>query len=126
MNKEFVSYEIGMKLKELGFDMMCIGSYTNVKKFNFTGGNMYRVTSYPDDKPEFCIAPLWQQAFEWFRVQQNLLGVVDYDETTKKYYFFINTMDGEEINFSRDFETYDDAQLRCLEKLIEYSKSTHE
>ena len=121
MNRHFVPYKIGLKLKDLGFDMACLASYSKEDEFNFTTGSyMYKVTP---SEPEFCIVPLWQQAFQWFRERHNLMGVPDYDETTKKYYYFINTMDSGEVNFSKDYPSFDEAQLACLEKLIEYVKS---
>ena len=63
---EFCSYEVSKALYELGYDYASLGSYTDPKTFNLTeGGLMYRVISFPPDNPDFCLAPLRQQAFQW-------------------------------------------------------------
>ena len=70
MNKEFVKYEQALALKELGFDEPCIGYYDE-------GGNLYT------EMVEVLKAPLYQQAFRWFRENHGLYNemLVDDDKT---------------------------------------------
>ena len=63
MNKEFVKYEEALALKDLGFDYTGLASYSDNDTFNI--GGFYYKTTPCDDK--ICIAPLYQQAFKWFR-----------------------------------------------------------
>lgn len=124
MNKEFVTYEIAKELKDLGFDEPCIGSYSNKKTFNFTkGGLMYKTTPC---EPEFCIAPLWQQAFRWFRDKHSLIAVPLYIGGDYRYYDILINDDatGEEIEYDQMLiPKYEEAELACLEILIEIVKN---
>ena len=63
MEKEFAPYELAVKLKELGFDEPCFGYYRIDEKF-------MALTNYHEnynDSDSRISAPLWQQAFDWFR-----------------------------------------------------------
>ena len=59
MQKQFVTYEIAKKLKELGFDEECFGYYSYSKKLFL--GNGKDAYNYKD----IISAPLWQQAIDW-------------------------------------------------------------
>jgi hypothetical protein len=101
MNKEFIPYEQALELKELGF-----------KKDN-DFGLLYK----GDDIPSI----LYQQAFRWFREKYELCGIpsplgyeiLDKDHPTA-YWGCIK----EEI-----LESYEEAELACLKKLIEIVKN---
>lgn len=61
MKEQFVTYEIALKLKELGFDKFCFGLYKN-KKF-YRDYDTFQWDNFSD-----CIkTPLWQQVIDWFR-----------------------------------------------------------
>ena len=74
MGNQFVTYEIALKLKELGFNEKCFGFYRNSE---ICGVNIwdrdhdqFHVISQENISSatyEFILAPLWQQAFEFFR-----------------------------------------------------------
>jgi hypothetical protein len=81
MEKEFVSYEIALALKELGFDEPCFGFYklkhsnvyyntivqTQIHKFrNNSDLNLY------SDLKEKIAAPLKQQVFNWLYEKLNI------------------------------------------------------
>jgi hypothetical protein len=122
MNQEFVPYEIVKELKEMGFDEDCIAFYFYVKTPMLTLCEPELFEKLKKGNLVLLKAPLWQQAFKWFRNKHNLLGVVDYDETDKKFYYFINTMKNDEVNWSKNFDFYEEAELECLKKLIEIIK----
>jgi hypothetical protein len=71
MNKEFVTYEIALALKELGFDEPCFGYYytLNGKDWKFAEkGEYYRLDDEINIGGKFSLlAPLYQQAFRWLR-----------------------------------------------------------
>lgn len=64
MNNQFVTYEIALKMKELGFDEECLGNYGEKSKdlFIFPDSQLKRLT---------IKAPLWQQAIDWLREKYN-------------------------------------------------------
>ena len=76
MKKEFVTYEIDLKLKELGFDEECIGVFDRNGKIsgidfidisNLQGINYSCIShNYP------ILAPLYQQAIDWIREKYNI------------------------------------------------------
>jgi hypothetical protein len=117
MEKEFVSYEQAVALRELGFDEMCFGFYSSpvlelmhCKNFEPWMGN------------GVVTAPLKQQVFRWFREKYNLscyiaehLHFVE-DYTKWKcviYYIYYPEL---------IFDTYEEAENACIDKLIELSK----
>ena len=62
--KEFVPYEIALRMKQLEFDEPCMGCYRLDKMF------LFGRTS--DNTSTWTLAPLFQQAFRWFREKYNL------------------------------------------------------
>jgi hypothetical protein len=64
MEKEFVSYEIALALKELGFDEPCLMVYNYKKQVILNNKIPYKErTNQPN--PYLCTAPLKQQVFRW-------------------------------------------------------------
>ena len=112
MEKEFVPYELALDLKELGMDL---GWYNYL---NF----------YDSSTKEFCFvmkdvpAPLYQQAFRWFREKYNLFGQVN----IRTYYIYEISNDGITIKMVSQYDkllnTYEEAELACLKKMIEIVK----
>ena len=78
MENQFVTYEIALKLKELGFDEKCVASYYTYDIKNFSKGKYdYRGKFEFDYSTEdqyivnsnetyYVSAPLWQQVIDWF------------------------------------------------------------
>jgi hypothetical protein len=110
MNKEFAPYKPSLALKELGFDEPCFGWYS--KDGTFYEGKM---TIHQG----LLSAPLYQQAFRFFRENHDLyINVTRYnDEGEDKFLYYIDSGDVEE-----EFNTYEEAELACLIKLIEIVK----
>jgi hypothetical protein len=71
MKEEFVTYLIALALKELGFDKPCFGyyGYNGVIKFPSIN-NGYEL--WIKNTPSNAIAPLWQDAIDFFREKYNL------------------------------------------------------
>jgi hypothetical protein len=121
MEKEFVSYEQALALKELGFDEPCIGYYYNGKLcFDSPGVNL---TGPSGEQP----LPLYQQAFRWFRNKHDKYGVVNIDLSNnlkdKIFVYMVEDKLGYIIDRSEEYNTYEEAELACLEKLIELVKT---
>jgi len=127
MEKEFVSYEIALALKELGFDEPCFGYYDIDKGYS----NGYAFC-YSDVKSQFkngCSAPLYQQVFRWFLKKHNLYAVII--PTITMYWTFVTMTvveDMVEVPPYNNVKAYDysikeEAELACLLKLIELVKN---
>jgi len=121
MSKEFVSYDIALAMKELGFDKKCFKSYQIVKA-GLDGQEYIELMDVAyDDFIDLCHAPLYQQAFRWFREKYNLVAEIQapdgkkgkWNPTIHKAYGFGNYYD------NNGFNTYEEAELACLKKLIE-------
>lgn len=124
MNKEFVPYELALKLKELGFDETCFG-YWNIDPY--LPNPTFNLVK-PFDH-EWCIpAPLYQQAFRWFRekygLQHDITLTVDGSNQLVGFYILIHKLDpllNEDQSIELEVNTTDreEAELECLTKLIE-------
>jgi hypothetical protein len=122
MNKEFISYEQALELKELGFDEPCLGKfYYNHLEI---GGN-WRNDDFKEDPDIFISAPLYQQAFRWFR--ENCDWPI---ETWIQPYLSINPRTYEGLYWRRGetesvgiYAIYEEAELACLNRLIEITKT---
>jgi hypothetical protein len=121
MEKEFIPYEQALALKELGFDESCFAIYD--KKILKSLGAMQRKNStYPD----IITAPLYQQAFRWFREKYNLFGY-SYPNDYQMYgYRIVELKSSENKELIYDWgtlNTHEEAELECLKKLIEIIKN---
>jgi hypothetical protein len=122
MNKEFVPYEQALELKELGFDEPCFKFWFLEKgKENFELINSATTGAFFGVQFK---APLYQQTFRWFREKYNLYAAIypikqhwecDVRHTNKDVNSSMFTWDN---NF-----TYEEAELACLNKLIQIVKN---
>ena len=146
MNKEFVSYEQALALRELGFDEPCFTSYDDEgdlrNPFDYSNSEYDHNRSYIGDTKnfvhnseltienfignkdlytQFIAAPLYQQAFRWFREKYNLFGQINI------HTYFIYDISNDELNTIKQYykstKTYEESELECLNKLIEIVKS---
>ena len=79
MKEQFVTYEIALKLKELGFDEECLAIYTHNNDFYkkgtfflnhphpFTIEELTPIVQDVRESTVYILAPLWQQVIDWFR-----------------------------------------------------------
>jgi len=114
MEKEFIPYELALRMKQLGFNEPCLAFYGDENDFSMDSSRK----NNPFRKTE-CVAPLYQQAFRWFREKNDLYYTI---EGSKKYGFaffiYYENDDKDELK-SKEYFTYEEADLACLEKLIE-------
>jgi hypothetical protein len=127
MNKEFIPYKEAKILKKLGFDEPCFSVYYDTKEFKSYTGEWLDYNSKFNNKG-IISAPLFQQAFKWFRDKHNLRSLIDTYAQDKENdfvsFYTIKSGNGydKEPFFSGTFDTYEIAELACLKKLIEMSK----
>jgi hypothetical protein len=122
--QEFIPYEQALELKELGFDELSLDAY-----YKTTDGGVSLVR-FPDEERQINYpferipAPLYQQAFRWFREKYELIFHIECD-----YNSFLGYKDGYIPIYSlypyiHDcYKTYEEAELACLKKLIEIVKN---
>lgn len=136
MEKELVTFEQALALKELGFDDECI--FVNlIENGKFAG--IYTPTDYndfPEQREIEINVPLKQQVFRWFREKYN------YDISVRGASFRANwvigvpllinndSKDGYPLVISWDYKTsdgmkvltYEEAENACIDKLIQIAK----
>ena len=134
MKQEFITYQQALELKELGFDEPCFGWFrSTLIPSNFTEFFLeteFGMNESPSDwvnsnfLDEACSAPLYQQAFRWFREKYNYNHSIVFTKHpfgTNEYQYMILLEDGEYVE--TNFKTYEEAELDCLIKLIEIVKT---
>jgi hypothetical protein len=132
MKKEFCTYEQALALKELGFDEPCFTRY-------YESGKLADSLSYLHHNYFGQVnAPLYQQAFRWFREKYNLYSEINLDSYKEPYSLKVtikhlddtNTfVDKEYYPYSNgigdiDNKKYEEAESACLDKLIEIVRNT--
>lgn len=109
MREQFVTYEIALKLKELGFDKECLAIYTHNNE-HYSAGTFFLHTPHPftieELTPEvqdvresavYILAPLWQQVIDWFREKYYIhIEIRNYQEYQKDNYAYA-------LNFTKDY-----------------------
>jgi hypothetical protein len=99
MDRERVNDEQALKLQTLGFNEECM-FYLGIKQ------------QIP--------IPFKQQVFRWFRENYNLLSLVFKDEI---HYWFEIERDIYQECISKEFDSYEEAEQACIDKLIEIVKN---
>jgi hypothetical protein len=128
MEKEFIPYELALELKELGFDEPCFGRYIydgRGKEWFLVQNQQTKSASviFEGDRSVDGIsvaAPLYQQAFRWFREKYKLDNWV-YKSRDYAYFYSI-LRDSRYLSANVEFISYEEAELECLKKLIEIVK----
>jgi hypothetical protein len=115
MDKEFVTYEQALALKELGFDEMCFGFYSNPKV-----ELMHCRNREPWMGNAVVAAPLKQQVFRWFREKHDLY--VELGHSPRIGYYYNIFMSSENISKCNDHMTYEKTENACIDKLIDLVK----
>ena len=128
MKQEFVTYEQALALKKLGFDMP-VNWFVSVNDVDeIWEGGEYNWNGYTEDKN--ISLPLKQQVFRWFRNKHNILATV-YSNASGYLYEWHDAIGGthrgwseyEGPNDSGVWDSYEEAESACIDKLIELVKS---
>jgi len=131
MQNEFLPYDRALKLKEFGFDEPCFVLYkaSNNNQLAYAPHGITTNSQLSQGDSSNIAAPLFQQAFRWFREKYGLLTYVgsrtlDNGDTiyipngrtipdTVKNGFIVDN-----LTYVTK-KTYEEAELACLDKLIE-------
>ena len=150
-NKDFITYEQASALKELGFDEPCIYAWCNKGGWNkyqmvkepivqvlrtdgnpfgqYFNGKNWNVEFSPNKNQIQCSAPTYSQAFRFFREKYNILANV-YSNASGYLFEWHDSIGGthrgwsdyEGPNDSGVWDTYEEAETKCLDKLIQIVK----
>ena len=108
MKKEFVPYKLALRMKQLGFDERCIMHWWKGKLSYYQMG---------DFSPTHTSAPTFSQAFRWFRKEHNLKFHIKEDVWNN--WCSLKMIRHDDYISIGEYKTYEEAELACLEKLIE-------
>ena len=141
LQKEFIPYDRALRIKALGFDEPCLAFYNGkhldlgVWDWEYPAGEKRRnIGQCPS-------APTFSAAFRWFREKYNLDGEatrynithstakilgIDIAKIKHVYVPIINGEDFPELEDMLYFLLKEEAELACLDKLIEIAESKSE
>jgi hypothetical protein len=139
MTNEFCTYEQALALKELGFDKPCFSYY------NPNGVFMWKIMCSDEDNDHtlsikdimehkaegYVECPLKQQAFKFFREKHGSHSHISKYKDNNFYHYdiFVDEVDedGDECYETYPcndlYNTYEEAEEACLDKLIEIAKN---
>jgi hypothetical protein len=120
MEKEFVSYEMALALKELEFDEPCFTYYYNISGKLRTGivVNIHNAWTYTGTKKlGITLAPTLSQAFRFFREKYRLEGAIY--RLNFKWASQVFNIETSTYCFKHElFEKYEEAEIHSLQKMI--------
>ena len=129
MEREFVSYEQAVALKELGFNVECIAYYNVDPYLGRPCFNMVKPFEH-----EWCVAaPLKQQVFRWFREKYNLSPIIWSAKINQVFYGYdIIHIKKQKLVINNtelgggdcDYSIYEEAENACIDKLLELAKQS--
>lgn len=117
MEKEFCTYNQALRLKALGFNEPCfsfyMGGFKELGKIKYVNPSNVAETN--------VLAPTFSQVFRWFREKYNLIAEFNWHFPSKCYATSIYPND-----FYLQTKNYEEAELACLDKLLEIVESKSE
>lgn len=113
MQNQFVTYEIALKLKELGFREDCLYYFDS---FKYTGSSSAFWDNY--NKSELLISkPLYQQVIDWLREEHGIHVIIN---KTYGYVLLLNKRNPiGKNNIGNYYKAREQAILKALELIIE-------
>lgn len=124
MEKNFVPFELAVKLKELGFHEECFARWFKVGEEKPI--LLYNTVPSSENGDIITIAPLFQQAFNWAR-EKGIAFHIEPDNDwgcgyIRGYIPFVADKNNEReqpIYVDGDCMDYEQARIICLKKIIE-------
>jgi hypothetical protein len=110
MNKEFIPYEQALELKELGFNEDCLAWY-NIDELKINETKL----KYLENTTMCALAPLYQQAFRWFREKYNFTYSVGKTNISVVHY-------GPTTQLLQNNDSYEAAELAAIKWFIDVAK----
>jgi hypothetical protein len=109
MEKEFVTIDLALRMKQLGFDESCFGRYYYKESYPMLNPNsgetelVFQFGQYVKQTEVTILAPLYQQAFDFFEEKYFLSGEIQkqapYQKVTKPYWWYmIQDVNGDDLS----------------------------
>jgi hypothetical protein len=126
----FVPYEQALRLKELGFDELCLKEYHNQKLLPAFNSDLSNNSTLDQFFDSVISAPLISQAFKFFEDKFQAYASIVIDKTTvPKYAFEIDQFVGNDLSISEwywkpqilsenVYRTRPEAEIECINQLI--------
>jgi hypothetical protein len=130
IEREFIPYDRALALKELGFDEECLGWYPNDNlPLSLNGAFIGKPSSV--SYKLLALAPLYQQAFRWFREKYDIevKPMIIVQGNDKYYNLSIIKPLNDSYTITNEYKrlnTYEEAELACIDKLIQLIKEAKE
>jgi hypothetical protein len=134
MEKEFVPYELALRMKTLGFDEPCFAYQIKyqkpiiqikVKNSKLEKQALIYRNTYKGVSPIKITLPTFSQAFRWFRNNYKLNAQIAFCEysilSENSWKYTLNNPTNIQI-WNGKFSTYEEAELACLRNLIKIAK----
>ena len=125
MEEQFVTYEIALKLKELGFGEECLAWY--YLPANAINENDYILaldSETPENQVVYIKAPLWQQVIDWLREKHKIDIYPEPTYSLTEYSFKVITVHGKSKKqeywdgMGKTYNTYQEAREQAILKAI--------
>ena len=118
MGKDFVPYALALKMKVLGFNEPCCGCYSDEGKSTQLRFTWSDYNTYESSRVSI---PMLSQAFRWFRKEYGLDSFCRQTALDGRSYWRISKIETDDKikGYSNFNNSYEEAELACLEKLIE-------
>jgi hypothetical protein len=121
IRNEFVPIELADRLQLLGFNEPCIAWYY--------GKDLWMVDQKESEPINYrqnpirggngILAPLYQQAFRWFRDEYGMSGSIQIEHDAYQWSIYEEGETSGLASDNWDGTDYEEAELACLKKLIE-------
>lgn len=133
-DEQFVPYDLALKFKGWYFNSFCFGYYSNgvfkgVDKWNkdLNGLHIINYNDVANKVDEIVLAPLYQQAFEFFRTKFGLNAKIDYwdfgDSNFTGWYYTIHKDNQKNVIYVgsvvENSSTYREAEIKTINKMFE-------
>ncbi len=107
MIEQFVSYNIALALKELGFDEECFG-------WSFVDSKTLHIEYISNQAEPYMVRPLWQQAIDWFRESPHFIQILEQPEIYTGDYPFYEVKE-RRVYITDEKYTLEQAILKAIE-----------
>lgn len=121
--KNFLPYKQTIELIQLGFNQPCLATIDQTDFVHIKGTRKQPRGSMMYDTID---CPLYQEVLEWFRDEKDLFAEIFIDDD-KTYGYLISYFVEQgraDKPIKRQFKTYNEAQLACIDVMISTIKTT--
>ncbi len=129
-NNEYLTHKEALTLRDLGYTGLCTAYYfkttvteKNEEVYSLIEGKRHDVESAVNGfKDAICKAPTYHQAFKWFREEYGIAGLIEIGNQEFSYMVYNMRTDKGVCSAINYNGTYEEAESKCLEKLIEAAR----